>query len=59
MVLCKVKLVGTWIKRREMVVGARRIIREKLKGDEYKDEQTWSLEGRRVGREGDDNVDHM
>ena len=29
-VLCKVRLVGTWIKRREVVVGARRS--KKLKG---------------------------
>ena len=31
-VLCKVRLVGTWIKRRELVDGARRIRSEKLKG---------------------------
>ena len=30
-VLCKVRLVGVWIKRREVVVGARRIISKKLK----------------------------
>ena len=27
-VLCKVRLVGVWIKRKEVVVGARRIRRE-------------------------------
>ena len=30
-VLCKVRLVGTWIKRREVVDGARRIRSEKLR----------------------------
>ena len=30
-VLCKVRLVGTWIERREVVVGARRIRSEKLR----------------------------
>ena len=29
-VLCKVRLVGVWIKRREVVVGAKRIRSEKL-----------------------------
>ena len=30
-VLCKVRLVGTWIKRREVVVGARKTRSEKLR----------------------------
>ena len=30
-VLCKVKLVGAWIKRREVMVGARRIRSKKLR----------------------------
>ena len=30
-VLCKVKLLGAWIKRRGVVVGARRIRNEKLR----------------------------
>ena len=30
-VLCKVRLVGAWIKRREVVVGATRIRSEKLR----------------------------
>ena len=30
-VLCKVRLVGAWIKRGEVVVGARRIRSEKLR----------------------------
>ena len=33
-VLCEVRLVGAWIKRREMVYGKRRIRSEKLKEDE-------------------------
>ena len=34
-VLCKVRLVGTWIKRREVVAGAIWIRSEKLKEDWY------------------------
>ena len=30
-VLCKVRVVGAWIKRREIVVGARKIGSEKLR----------------------------
>ena len=30
-ILCKLRLVGSWIKRREVVVGARRIRMEKLR----------------------------
>ena len=33
-VLCKVKLVEAWIKRREVVVGGRSIRSEKLKEDQ-------------------------
>ena len=36
-VLCKIRLVGTWIKRREVVVGARRIRSEKLREDRYRE----------------------
>ena len=35
-VLCKVKLVGTWIKRREVVDGARSIRSEKLRVHQYR-----------------------
>ena len=35
-VKCKVRLVGGWIKRREVVVGARRIRNEKLRGHQYR-----------------------
>ena len=34
-VFCKVRLVGTWINRREMVNGARRIKSEKLRNHQY------------------------
>ena len=35
-VLCKVRLVGAWIKRRAVVVRARRIRSKKLKEDRYR-----------------------
>ena len=44
-VLCKVKLIGPWIKRREIVVGASRIRREKLKENKYREGYARSLEG--------------
>ena len=33
-VLCKVRLVGQWIKRRDVVIGARRIRSEKLRDNQ-------------------------
>ena len=45
LVLGKVKLVGAWIKRGEVVVGARRIRSKKLIGDQYREGCTRSLEG--------------
>ena len=45
-VLCKVRLVGTWIKRREVVVGARRIRSQKLKEYQYREGYARSLEGK-------------
>ena len=36
-VLCKVRLVGAWIKRREVVVGARRIRIKKLREHQYRE----------------------
>ena len=44
--MCKVRLVGTRIKRREVVVGARRIKNEKLREDQYREGYARSLEGR-------------
>ena len=44
--LCKVRLVGAWIKRREVVVGARRIRSEKLREHQYKEGYASLLRGR-------------
>ena len=35
-VLCKLRLVGTWSKRREVMVGERKIRSEKLRQDQYR-----------------------
>ena len=47
-VLCNVRFVGTWIKRREIGDGDRRIRSEKLREQLYIEEYTRSLEGKRV-----------
>ena len=57
--MCKVKLVGALIKRRDIVEGARRIRSEKLREHQYKEGYARSLEGKRVEWDGDNNVDHM
>ena len=46
MVLCKVRLVGAGIKRREAVVGAWGIRSEKLREHQYREEYARSLEGK-------------
>ena len=51
-VLCKVKLVGTWIKRREVVVEAR-IRSEKLREHQYRERYDMSFEGKGVEWDGD------
>ena len=57
-VLSKVRLVGSWIKRKKLAVGDRRIRSEKLREDRYRGGYTRSLERKRI--EGDDNnVEHM
>ena len=49
MLLCKVRIVGVLIKRREVVVvGARRIRNEKLWEHQYREGYARSLEGKRV-----------
>ena len=58
-VLCKVRLVGAWIKRREVVVEARRIRSEKLREHQYREGYVRSLEGKGVEWDGDNNVEHM
>ena len=57
-VLCKVRLVGAWIKRREVEVGARSIRSEKLREDRHREKYPRSLEGKRVEEDGD-NIEHM
>ena len=42
-----------------MVVGARRIRSEKLREHQYIEGYAWSLEGKGVEWDGDDNVKHM
>ena len=46
-VLCKVRLVGAWIKRREVVVGDRRIRSGNLREHQYREGYSRSLEGKR------------
>ena len=58
-VICKVRLVGVWIKKREAVVGARRIRSEKLREHQYRERYIRSLEGKGVEWDGDNNVEHM
>ena len=43
--LCKVRLVGRWIKRKEVVDRARRNRSEKLKEHQYREEYARFLEG--------------
>ena len=58
-VLCKVRLVGTLNKRREVVDGARGI-RSKILGEhQCREGYARSLEGKRVEWDGDNNVEHM
>ena len=47
-VLCKVRLVGAWIKRREVVVGARRIRSDILREDRYREGYVRHFEEKRV-----------
>ena len=57
-VLCKVRLVGTCIKRRDVVDRARRIRSEQLREHQYR-EYARSHEGKRVEWDGEKNVEHM
>ena len=47
-VLCKIKVLGTWIKRRGVVDRARRIRSEKRREHQYREEYARSLEGKIV-----------
>ena len=55
----KVRLVGAWIKRREVVLGASRIRSEKLRKHQYREKYDRSLGGKEVEWDGDTNVQHM
>ena len=52
-VMCKVRLVGTWIRWREVMDGARRIRSEKLKEHKYREEYARSLEKKRLEWDGE------
>ena len=58
-VLGKVGLVGTWIKRREVVVGGRWIRSEKLREHQYREGYATSLKWKRVKKDGENNVEHI
>ena len=58
-VLCKVRLVGAWIKRREVVDRVRRIKSEKLREHQKREEYARSFEWKRVEWDGENNVEHM
>ena len=53
------RLIGASIKRREVVGRARRIKNEKLREHQYREGNAWSLEGKRVEWDGDNNSEHM
>ena len=57
---CKARLEGVWMKRREVVVGTRRIRTEKLREQkQYREGYARSLEGKELEWDGDNNVEHM
>ena len=57
-VLCKVRLVGPWIKRREVVVGARIIRSEKQRKHQHREGYGRSLEGKEIEWDGE-NVEYI
>ena len=57
--MCKVRLVGIWIKRREVVVGARRIKSKKLREHQYREGYARSLESMGVEENGNNNIASM
>ena len=58
-VIFKVRLVGIWIKRGEVVDGARRVRSKKRKEHQYREGYAKSLKGKRVEWDGENNVEHM
>ena len=55
----KFRLVGTWIKRREVTDGARRIISGKLREHQYREGDARCHENERVEWDGESNIKHM
>ena len=49
----------TWIKKREVVDGARRIRSEELREHQYREGYSTSLERKRVEWDGETNVEHV
>ena len=58
-VLCKVRLVVAWIKKRGMVVGARMIRSDKLKEHQYSEGYARSFEGKGIEYDEDNKGEHM
>ena len=52
-------MVGAWIKKREVVIGARRIRSEKLRERQHREGYARSLEEKELKWDGDNNVEHM
>ena len=57
-VLCKVRVVGPWIKRREVEIGTCMIRNEKLKENQYREGYASSFEEKGLKFDGD-NVEYM
>ena len=57
--LCKARLLGAWIKRKELVVKARRIRSEKLRKYKFREGYVRSLEGKGVDWDRDNNVEQI
>ena len=57
-VLCKVRLVGPWIKRRKVLNGARRIRGKKVKEHQYREIYAM-FENKRVEWDKESNVEHL
>ena len=58
-VLCKVRLVGALIKRREVVTGTERIRSEKLRVHQYVEGYAWCLEKKRLDWDKGSNTEQM
>ena len=55
--ICKIRLVLEWIKRR-VEVGPRKIRNDKMREHHYREEYARSLEGKELDWDGDNNVEH-